>query len=374
MTLFKKKNSPSPFLKVGGIWEKMREKTQGKVRKAELLDLYYCLEQFILAGVPLGEILRAFPSFSYSSPLASILKGIETCLLQGGRISQAFALYPKVFDPFTIGLLAISEKTGDLGTILGILRDQLSKSVEVKQRIHHALLYPACILVILLGTVGLLSLYLIPSLLTMMNTLNHDLPMATRVFLNMLTSLKEHGFVYMGAIAGGICLLKMGLGVYEPLRFFWSFLIYKTPIIGGMWWIEDNLQLIRGLHLMIKSQVPLLQAFKLLPSLFNNAYFKSCFAQIFSQVEEGYSLSVAWEQSPLKNPFLLRLLKAGEETGTLPSSLAYMEKVYEQQLKRRGEICLSLLQPLLLSCIGGGMIFILFAVVSPFYETLGGVE
>lgn len=352
----------------------MNHKVSKKSLKPDdLIHLYYCLEQFLSANIPMADLLKTFRFFSLSKGWDSILYHIESCLIQGYGLSYALNRYPKIFNPFVIRIIFLGERTGNLEIIFRLLREQVSKAKILQQNLHQALLYPFFILIILVGVFYLFSFHLIPQVLGLLENMGEEPPFVTRLFLKISHFLGKNGGPLVGIIVFILGSLRIGIQLKSSWRFLWDKTLYKIPFLGLLWIRKDYCLLFQLLYVMIKSQIPLQETFLFLPSLFRNSFFRQSLFRIFSLMEEGYSLAEAWEKTNLSDPLIIRLLKVGEKTGTMESSLHYLQKIYEENLNRQGAFLLTMIQPLLLTMLGALVIFVLLAVIGPLYQTVGGL-
>ncbi len=117
---------------------------------------------------------------------------------------------------------------------------------------------------------------------------------------------------------------------------------------------------------IIGAGVPLLQGLDDMIEETENPRFKSVIRGIKSQIEEGSSISEAFEQHPeVFNELYIAILKSGETTGRLDEVLREIVKFLEWQDELVGTIKQATTYPIIVMCALGGLICIMFTFVLP---------
>jgi general secretion pathway protein F len=82
-------------------------------------------------------------------------------------------------------------------------------------------------------------------------------------------------------------------------------------------------------------------------------------------VAEGASLTAPLIQSGYFPPLVTHMIKLGERSGELEPMLKIISENYEDQVQSRINGLTSVLEPIMMICLGGAVGFIVFAVVIP---------
>ena len=91
-------------------------------------------------------------------------------------------------------------------------------------------------------------------------------------------------------------------------------------------------------------------------------------------VKEGQSLSAALATTKIFPGLSIDMIEVGESTGALPSMLASVAEFYEDDVNTRMQAALSLIEPLIMMCMGVFVAFVLVALYLPIFslaDTLG---
>jgi len=128
----------------------------------------------------------------------------------------------------------------------------------------------------------------------------------------------------MQADSYGQLLQRLELQEFTPLNIITipSFLSPLVPSNSGKISNDEVIELIESIYLVIKSGLPLYQGISDLAEDIDNKRFKNMLLKIAHSINSGNSLSVAFE--PYKDVIgimMLNLIKIGEETGQLETTL-----------------------------------------------------
>ena len=93
-----------------------------------------------------------------------------------------------------------------------------------------------------------------------------------------------------------------------------------------------------------------------------------------TSIGKGSSISDSLAGAPgLVPPIALRLIRVGEETGTLGDMLLYLAGFYEQEVDEATKNATTLLEPLLIVVIGIMVGLLAFSIITPIYKVIGAI-
>ena len=79
---------------------------------------------------------------------------------------------------------------------------------------------------------------------------------------------------------------------------------------------------------------------------------KARLAQVKSSVKSGMALSVALQREDVVSSTTVNLVKVGEKSGDLSTTLSSVSRLYDQASKKRMQTLLSLIEPIAILVIG----------------------
>lgn len=112
---------------------------------------------------------------------------------------------------------------------------------------------------------------------------------------------------------------------------------------------KDKLIFTKNLSVMMKSDIPLLEAVRAQTVQVQNLFFKHVLVRIARDVESGHRLSLALARHPSVFPlFYVNVVKAGETAGSLDQNLDYLASQIEERIAFGKTLSSSLMYPAIL--------------------------
>ncbi len=122
----------------------------------------------------------------------------------------------------------------------------------------------------------------------------------------------------------------------------------------------------RQLATLLSSGLPLMDSLTVLVEQEENQGLKSALSSVRDSVREGASLADALKPNPKAfSQLYINMVSAGEASGTLEITLARLADFLDEQVRFRGKFAAALAYPALMTVIGVGVLFFLFAFVMP---------
>jgi general secretion pathway protein F len=130
--------------------------------------------------------------------------------------------------------------------------------------------------------------------------------------------------------------------------------------------LEDLANATRQLSTLLSSGLPLMDALTVLVEQEEAAGLKSALSSVRDAVREGASLADALKANPKAfSQLYMNMVSAGEASGTLEITLDRLADFLDEQVRFRGRFAAALAYPALMTVIGVGVLFFLFAFVMP---------
>ena len=167
--------------------------SKGRIKQSDFLLFNQQLSALLRAGIPVLQSINLLKTRSGSSNLRAVLVDVEDKIKSGIPLSQAFeaqGMFPKIY---TASLLS-GEQSGALDDVLLRFVDYLKRSVSVSRKLRGALAYPAFLLVASGFMVAFLTLYIVPRMSDLFQSLsaNRGLPTVTVVVLALSSGVANN--------------------------------------------------------------------------------------------------------------------------------------------------------------------------------------
>jgi type IV pilus assembly protein PilC len=125
---------------------------------------------------------------------------------------------------------------------------------------------------------------------------------------------------------------------------------------------------------MAGAGVALPEALRVATESLRNLVFMQSLAQVSYAMLEGEGLAAPLSRTGLFPGIAARMIRVGEDTGTLNAQLEFAARYYEGELDYRLKRLTSLIEPMVILFMGGIVGFVAIALVSAMYGIFGQVK
>jgi type IV pilus assembly protein PilC len=346
---------------------------RSRVKRHEVMHLSRQLSAFVSAGLPLIEAVHMLGVESANPSLRKVMADVEQGLHRGDSLSSCFDRHPRTFPAFYRGILRSAELTGHLDLVLEQLATYLERDIEARRRIKQALIYPAMVAALALVTVVILAGFVLPRFRTFFQGLNAQLPLATRILLAITDFIGARWLVVLGSVAAVILFVALVMQTNAG-RYAGDRLLLGVPFIGGTIRCALVERFCRVLASMAAAGVPLPEALHIATESMRNRVFVRAFSRVGQEILEGHGLAVTLARTGLFPGTATRMIRVGEETGSLEAQLAVTARYYESELDYRLKRFTAFFEPAIIMAVGLVVGFVAVAMVSAMYGIFGQVR
>src|SRR5512138_2346421 len=170
----------------------------GGVTTKDILVFTRQFSVMIDAGLPLVQALDILGTQSDNPAFKKVLLAVKARVEAGSTFADALGEHPKVFDELFVQLVRAGEVGGMLDTILNRLGAYIEKNAKLKRRVKGAMVYPAIVLTIAIGVVGVLIAFVVPTFEKMFKDMGGSLPAPTQLLIDISAGFRAYWYVYLG--------------------------------------------------------------------------------------------------------------------------------------------------------------------------------
>lgn len=344
------------------------------VTRKDLINFCFYLEQLTEAGVPLLQGLADLRDSVENPRFREILSAVIARIEAGATLSEGLAEFPRIFDSVFVNLIRVGEQAGRLGEVMRNLTESLKWQDELASQARKVVTYPAIVGVVVLGVVGFLMVYLVPQLVKFIQTMQQQMPAHTRVLIATSDFIVAHWLLLVLVPVVGAILLRQAAARNVNVRYRVHALILRAPVLGEVLRKIILARFARFFGLMYSAGVPVLDAFRIIEKISGNLVIERALADVRRRVSEGTGISVAFEQTALFPPLVVRTLKVGETTGALDKALYNVSYFYDREIKERIGQIETMIEPALTVVLGGILAWIMLSVLGPIYDIISKIQ
>jgi type IV pilus assembly protein PilC len=362
----------------GLLAQSLRERAAGergakRFKKVKPKSLQVFARQFatmIAAGVSVVAALVTLEEQTDDRYLAEVIADVRSDVEGGVILSRALARHPKVFSRLFVAMVESGESSGTLDAVLDRVAVQIEKETQIKRRVKGAMIYPAVVLTFASLVLTFMLLFIIPVFVKVFDQLHGNLPMLTQIVMQASYALRHWWFVIFPAIAGIIFAFRR-LKQTEQGRQLWDRFKLRIPMhIGEVVHKIALARFSRTLSTLISSGVDIIKALEITGATAGNWVVEQSLAQIKTRVHEGVPISQPLQEDPVFPPMVGQMVKIGEETGELDGMLGKVADFYEDEVDTSIQSLTSIIEPLLIICVGAMVGTIVISMYLPMFKML----
>ncbi|HVS71198.1 MAG TPA: type II secretion system F family protein [Phycisphaerae bacterium] len=325
------------------------------------------LAVMIKAGISIRAALEGIAEQTDNPKFKEILSQVKKDVESGKSFSDALSRYPKTFSPLYINMVKASELSGSFGHMLERIVEYLNAQIETRQMVVGAMVYPAIICVMAIGTTIFLLLFVVPQFVTVFKGHEKILPVPTKILLFLSHFVRTYWYILLTAAAAGAWSFWTMLHTQSG-RLWWDKVKLTVPLFKKMF---RALYITRSLHTMgelVNAGVPMLDTLAITADISGNQLYKRMWRAVYSSVKQGKKISQPLQKSTLFPRAVVQMIAAGEESGNLGETLDSVSRFYNKELKATIKAVTSMIEPLMIICMGGIVGFIAMSIILPIFK------
>jgi len=343
----------------GSIGMKFREQFY-----SELGVLLYSGLDIQTAFKLIGESQR---KTTHKELIDSLLAGI----MKGNSLSESMRDTGK-FSDYEVYSIQIGEESGKLLTVLEELSLFYEKSIKYRQQLVGALAYPGFVIGFAFLVVFFLLKFLVPMFADIYARFDGDLPAVTQFIITCsewMGANVYYLFFGIGMIVAGIYTQRKK----DQVRNIGSKVLLAVPIFGGIYRQIFLARFAQAMYFLLGANVPLLKTVGLVKQMVGFYPIEQALIQAEQDILAGEMLNKTLNKSGFFPSRLIALLKVGEEASNLDDMFKKVATEYNKEVERKTATIGSLIEPVLIVCLGGLVGFILVAMYLPLFQLSVGV-
>ena len=215
------------------------------------------LSALLSGGVPLDKALRAIADQSSNQKVKELSLVLSSKIKEGVSFKQSLKEFPETFDNLYVSLIAAGEESGELEEILENTGNYLEQRNKIQQSIVAALIYPLVLIFMALIIVGLLLVFVVPSIIDQFSNTDQALPVLTQGLISFSSFLTGTGPWLLVILVIFIVVITRYFGKEIFVSFFDKILL-RLPLIKTFI-INSNLtRFTSSLSILRSSNIPIL--------------------------------------------------------------------------------------------------------------------
>lgn len=331
------------------------------------------LSTLIGAGLPLAQSLHTVLEQTQNKRMQRVVEEIIAEVEGGHTLSDAFGKHPEVFDKIVLALVSAGEASGTLDDALKRVALQKEKDAAMMSKIRGAMIYPAIVLLVILGVMVFMLLTVVPQVAKLYKDMDKTLPILTLIMITAADFLVNFWWltIILLVIAGYFLRqyfrTENGIKVVDTLKL-------NVPLFSGMFRKLYMARFTRTGQTLLATGVAMLDMLRISSEGVNNVVISAAIDRASEKVKGGKALSVGLRPEVYILPMVPQMIKIGEQSGKIDEMMGKTAQVYEDELDEEIRSISTAIEPILmvvLAVFAGGMVG---AILFPIYSLVGGIS
>jgi type IV pilus assembly protein PilC len=336
-------------------------------------DLLIFTKQFaamVRSNLPLVQALESLARDSPRRSFRIILSNVLEQVRCGRDFHRALADYPKIFNDTYIGVVSAGMHSGQLGVALQQISEYLDSHDKIIKKVRAALIYPGMLFAAFMVTFHVMIFGILPRFQSLFAQYGKALPAPTQFVLDIGDVYANNWPFMLGAIViFTISFLAWVRTTQGRVTFDRAKL--NLPFFGSLMRLSAVARFAQTLAIQVQNSVSLIEAIRVAAPANNNRYFEKSLLNIADHIEQGESITQAFQRESLFQGVVQQMISAGEQSGDLAGPLVSVANYFESLWAQKLESAISTVNPLLTATMGMLISGMLIAAFLPVFEVSG---
>jgi len=345
-----------------------------RMTRLQLAEFLRNLALLLKGGVPLRDALQDLISSPGQPAIRRVFGRIIKQLEEGILFSEALKVEKRYIPKVLVPLVAIGEETGEMDKTLLDAARHLEKIHNIISSTRRALTYPAFVLFAMLGALTFWMVYVLPQLLGLFTSMGmKDLPLATRVLIASVKIFNSWWPVIPGLFLL-LFLVFLASRKNNKIRYSWDSFWSYFPLIGIIFRSSQLAFFFEYSSLLTAGGINIIRTLELMEESVKHQVLKQGIHNMKNEITAGDSMSESIAKLKFFEPFVLRMVKVGEQTGNMSEQFLILADYYMKKVNNLVEMMSKTLEPLIISIAGLVFLVIILGLLGPIYDLIATIK
>lgn len=344
----------------------------GRAGKRELRDFTQHMATCLVAGVPAVTALSDYHEQAEGA-FGDVIADIRNDVSSGTALDESFARHPYVFGAVYLAMVSAGQKSGNLDDAFNELVAYLEWQENLRAQTSQALIYPAILVVGIIGLFLLLMLFVIPRFSAMFSQVDFELPAVT-MHMMALGDFLGHWWWLLGLTAGGLWVAARLLFATERGQYGRDRALLALPVLGSFVRKLALSRFAKTMALILSSGLDLLRALDLMQGVVGNTVVSRQLGIIRNRVATGETLQQAFAEAHVFPPLMQRLVSVGEKTGSLDTSLKQASEYLDREIPRDLKKAFTIFEAVIITILGVMVCVAALSLLMPIMQIKGSLH
>jgi type IV pilus assembly protein PilC len=263
-------------------------------------------------------------------------------------------------------MVKAGEAGGALESVLSRLAEFMEKEAKLRGKIKSAMAYPAVVVVVMIGILTFIMTKIVPTFVKIFEDMevSGGLPGPTKLLIKISNLMTQRYYLIIAFVFALVILYR----ILNKIKFT-KYLVDKVKLrlflFGPIISKTIIARFARTFATLITSGVPILQSLQIVRDTVGNEVIAKAINEVRNRVREGEGISGVMLRTAAFPPMVTNMVAVGEETGAMDAMLEKIADAYEAEVDAAVSAMTSMLEPILIVCLGGVVGFIVVSLYMP---------
>ncbi|MEE0877608.1 MAG: type II secretion system F family protein [Fibrobacteraceae bacterium] len=325
------------------------------------------------AGLPMLQCLNILEEQMENPAMREVVHKVAASINGGSTLADAMSQHPKVFDKLYCNMVAAGEAGGILEGILARLADYQEANQRVVRKVKKAMTYPVMVVIVAVIVMVALLTFVVPTFANMFQEVGGELPGPTQVVMNLSNMLVDYAAFWVVGVIAIIIIIRTILKV-PHLRLQFDTILLRVPKLGDLQTKSAVARFGRTLGTLLNAGVSVIDALGVTARTAGNMAVERAILKISQSIAGGKPIAEPMKEAKIFPPMVIQMVGVGEKTGNLGGMLLKVADFYDEEVDAAIDALTSMMEPLIMVFLGGGVGFILIAMYMPIFSMSDAVQ
>ncbi|EDO9794146.1 type II secretion system F family protein [Campylobacter fetus] len=345
--------------------------------KVKIPNLVACIRQLSVmtnAGISIHDSIKEVIKSTTDKRLKLIFENVNDDLNAGMSITESLNLYSDELGNVVIAMVRLGEESGNMAESLQKLAEILQEIWDNQRKFKKAIRYPTLVICAIAIAFVLLMVLVVPTFRDIFEQLNAELPLPTRILLNIEYLITNYGFICLGGIVLFLFILTNLYKKNGKFKNIFDKYILKVYLIKNIIFFSSMSRFNLIFTELVRAGIPINDALDTACVTISNSYIKNKLLGVKVNVQRGNPLNYAFSETKLYEGMLLQMISAGEKSGSLDSMLEKVTDYYKEKFNTLIDNISSYIEPILLVFIAATIILLGLGIFLPMWDMANAVK
>jgi len=355
---------------ISAVFTNLKKSSKSKIPIQDKISTIRQIAVMTDAGIAINDTLEEVSNNTTNKQLKEIYAKINADINAGNSMSDAMEPYTEEFGHVALAMTNLGERTGNISESYHKLADIMESIRDNTAKFKKAIRGPIITLVAMGIAFTVLIMVVVPKFKDIFSKFKTELPLPTRILLNLEWAFSNYGLLIIGILAIGIFTMKFMYKNNKDFKYKMDkllihpkfYLINKAIFLSTM----HKYNLVFGE--LVKSGIPVSEALDTAVGMVDNAAIKEQLLTVNANIGRGMSLAESFQITGLYENMLLQMIKAGEAGGQLDAMLDKVTQYYDMEFQDLIDNLSAYIEPIMMFFIAILVLLMALGIFMPMWD------